>query len=295
MKKHLRLILIITGILIAILVITFSVMSLFNSDWRNKSLFTLSSESTNLVINNTYDSLPDRIYIKSKVNNINIYNSKENKTVLKIYGDKDSQTINFNNNKLFINSTIKECSSFCFNSKVGKIELYLPSNYDKELRIEGTDGNILINEYPDMNLIINLNNGNIDISKIGDANIKLNSGNINIIEGNNINIDSKLGNVDLGNIKILDALINSGDTTIKSILNKINLTTKSGIIKINELNILESSSIINNFGNTYIGKTNDIKINSLCSLGDIKINNNNEKSELILDIKNDYGNIKINN
>ena len=65
--------------------------------------------------------------------------------------------------------------------------------------------------------------------------------------------------------------------------------------KIDSLNLKENSSIHNSYGDIKIGSTNEIYINAKTSLGDTKINNNYQKSDVTLTIDNSCGDIRVNN
>ena len=68
----------------------------------------------------------------------------------------------------------------------------------------------------------------------------------------------------------------------------------AGDVKINTLNITQNSNIEINAGDIKINQTNDIYIDAETDLGETKINNNNDKSEITLKIENNLGDIKVN-
>ena len=68
-----------------------------------------------------------------------------------------------------------------------------------------------------------------------------------------------------------------------------------GDIKIDNVNLLIDSYIENNMGDIKVGKTNDINIDAETGLGDVDINRIHRESKTKLTIKNDLGDIKVNN
>ena len=86
-----------------------------------------------------------------------------------------------------------------------------------------------------------------------------------------------------------------GDTEIKSVSNKLDMRSNCGNIEIDNVQLIENSSIKSDLGDIKIGTTNDICIDAKVSLGDCKVNNSNRSSEVILSIENNCGNIKVNN
>ena len=75
----------------------------------------------------------------------------------------------------------------------------------------------------------------------------------------------------------------------------MNLSNDCGDIKVRSIVLNKNSYIENNFGDIKIESTNEIYINAQTNLGDVKINNNYQKSDITLTIKNDLGDITINN
>lgn len=112
-----------------------------------------------------------------------------------------------------------------------------------------------------------------------------------------IEISSKYGDVTVegelsGNIKVNN---DCGDIEADMLSGKFNLNTNMGDIEISKINITESSSAATNLGNIEIEFTNDIRIESETSLGDMDVNEPNPKSDIVLTATTDMGDIDINN
>ena len=139
--------------------------------------------------------------------------------------------------------------------------MYVPQNYSKEIKID-------------------LDYGNVEILDLEQA---------------TIDIKEDCGNVNLGKIKNVTIKNDYGDIEIEEVLNKLNIKSNCGNIKIDNVKLLEDSIIKSDLGDVIIDGTNDIFIDADVDLGDSKVNNNNRQAEITLEIKVDCGNIKVDN
>lgn len=235
-----------------------------------------SSVSNNKVIDRVYEQNIQNINIDSTSSNIEIKNGEQFRVV--IYGDINRVKTDMTGDTLTIVSHEKECNFICFNKKVFKVELYIPKEYDKNITIHNKYGDIFVDGFSYL-----------------DLDVKINYGDINILELDKVNIDSDYGDIEIG--KANDIIIDSnyGDVKIGTVLGHLNIKEDCGDIKINSLNIKEDSIIENNLGDVEIGNTNEIFISAKTNLGDTKINNNYNKSDITLTINNSLGDISIKN
>lgn len=217
--------------------------------------------SNNLVLNKEYDIKFDEINIDSEAADIEIKENLDSKIKVVIYGDEERTKVDTENKKLSIKTTQKNCNFWCFNVKIAKIEIYLPKDYSKNINIVNNLGDIKISSFSRVNLDVKANAGDIIVDEI----------------------NSIKANVDLGDIEI----------------NKINeyldIKNACGDVKIDSINLEKNSKIKSNLGDIKIGSTNEIYIEAKTNLGDTKINNNYRKSDIVLKINNDCGDIKVNN
>ncbi|MCI8700374.1 MAG: DUF4097 domain-containing protein [Clostridia bacterium] len=260
--------LIITLIILLSIIIFFLVMFLV-SCLRNKTnfisgLISFGSKSTNVIFDEQFE-LKDikNIEIKQDAGDIIFKETANDYIQVVIYGknEKDAQ-VDLSDGKLNIDCTHKENFQFFnFGGMKTDIIVYIPSNYSNEIKIE--------NDYGKCEMID--------------------------LENAIVNIKSDAGDIELGKVKNVTIKCNCGDIEISEILNKCDIKADCGNIKIDKISIQENSTIKSDLGDVYINSTNDIYIDTDVDLGKTKINKNNRKAEITLEINCDCGNITINN
>lgn len=247
--------------LLSILTIGVVVMLIFLLSGKfNISLFSRTSEK--LVFEKVYENNYKDIRIKADSANIYVKESENNSFKLLVYNDDNREPIVKDGEEILdIDSNEKKCNGFCFNRKITKLELYVPSNYEGHLNIVNDAGNVKIEADEISTLDVDMDAGNFNAKTIKTANVK----------------------TDAGNIKI------------ENISNKCDLNTDAGNITIDSIDIKENSTIKTDVGNVKIGRTNEIYIDTKTDVGKVTINNNERKSEITLKITTDVGNIKVKN
>ncbi len=225
--------------------------------------FSFGSRNRELIFDNTYKVEGiELIEVSSEVSNITFEESTDNQIRVVVYGDnRDKLNIEASETKIEIDHQVKNKTFFGINNTAGDIKIYLPKNYEKDIRAQ-------------------INYGNIEMCDLENA---------------NVDIRSDCGDVDLGRIKNIKTDNNLGNTKIKAVLNKLEIKSDCGDVKIEEVNLQEDSKIVNNLGNVKIGKTNEIYIDATVDLGNVKINTNNRNASVVLRIENDCGDIKVDN
>lgn len=218
--------------------------------------------SQNEIYNETIEDEFREIRIKSGANEIEINNSNDNNFKVLVYGkNKKRLNVSVVNGILSVLFDQKKCIGFCFNDKIGKIKIYVPENYENIISVENDYGDIKIDRFK-----------NATINVLEDA------GNVEVKEANNLSIDK-----DFGNIKI------------DKINKYIGIKSDYGDIDINNLFITIKSSIKSDFGTINIRNTNEIFIDAKTDLGNVKLSNNYKSSDIILKLRNDCGDIVVNN
>lgn len=203
----------------------------------------------------------NNIKVKSSAGDVKFEESKSEEIRVVVYGQEDnSLKVSNNNGKLDIDYTERKTNLFSFNY-TSEIIVYLPKSYDKEIDIESDYGNVEV----------------LDLEK---ATAKINQ---------------SCGSVDLGKIKNVEIDNDFGDVKIASVLNKLNINTDCGSIKIENLELKENSYIDSDMGDVKIGKTNEIYFETKVDLGNCKIANNYRHAEVTLKIDSDCGDIKVEN
>lgn len=260
--------------IIAICLIAFMI-NVINNQNGFRGFFKSYKTSEELVINENYDNNFEKISIDSKASNIYVYSTEENEIKIKYYGVKDEVSISTENNVLKVSTF--ENNKF-FNTKVSKTEIYVPKTYDKLIEIKNNYGNVEIGEFENSTISIEEDYGNVKVENAKDITIQNNYGDISLGDAESATLNESCGDIVIDNVEYsLQIEDNCGDVEIKNI------------------NLKENSYIKNNLGDIKILNTNEIYFDAKTNLGDTKINNNYNKSEITLKIQNDCGDIEINN
>lgn len=295
-NKTLKIILIIFLSILVIGLSVFFVNILTNKNFRFGHFSFGHKVSNELVFNQEYEAIFDIIKIDSKSSDIEIKEGNESKVKVVIYGDKDETNVEIVNNKLNIKSNEKKCIGFCFNMTIAKIEVYLPSSYSGNINIENNYGDVNIGNFDNLILYATLDAGDIKVDSLKTGKIKNSYGDIKISGySKELNIDQDCGDVEVSEVDRIKLENNYGDINIGKVNEYLQIKEDCGDVEIASLNLKENSSIHNSYGDIKIGSTNEIYINAKTSLGDTKVNNNYQKSDVTLTIDNSCGDIRVNN
>lgn len=281
-------------ILLTIIVICLIVfmINVINNQNGFRVFFKSHKTSEELVINENYDNNFDKISIESKASNVYVYSTEENEIKLKYYGIKDEASISTENNVLKVSTF--ENNKF-FNTKVSKTEIYVPKTYDKLIEIKNNYGNVEIGEFKNSTINIEEDYGNVKVENAKDITTQNNYGDISLGDAESATLNESCGDI---KIKKVDKVIvenKYGDIVIDNVEHSLQIEDNCGDVEIKNINLKEDSYIKNNLGDIKILNTNEIYFDAKTNLGDTKINNNYNKSEITLKIQNDCGNIEINN
>ena len=249
-------------VLLIIIVIGLIALLYFAISGNYKFSIGVNKENKNIIYDKSYElNAINCIQVESSAGNVKFEEGTNEEVRVVVYGKNNERLeVDLDNNELKINY-IQRKIFFGINLHANDIIIYLPKNYDKDIKID-------------------LDYGNIEILDLEQA---------------TIDIKEDCGNVNLGRIKNVTIKNNYGDIEIEEVLNKLNIKSDCGNIKINSVKLLEDSTIKSDLGDVKIGLTNEIFIDTHVDLGDIKVNNNNRQSEVTLEIKVDCGNIKVDN
>ena len=241
-------------VLFSIIIIGLGVALVFAINGNFKFNFNVK-ESTNLVLEEEYTKEFDEVIIDSEMSNVYIKNS--DKIKLEIYGKNDKFTVTDDKS---LNISIKDsCKTFCFNTEIFKVVLYVPESYSKKITIRNNYGDVKVDK---------LNNTLLDI-------------------------DSNYGDIKIDTIKDIKINEDYGDISINEVTNYLKITSDYGDVNIKKVNIKEDSKINLDYGDVEIDNINDIYVDAKTDMGDVKIKNNNRKSDITLTIDNDMGDIKV--
>lgn len=278
MKNKSLIILLITLLSIIVIVLTIFMINMLNGNFNIKNLNFFTNVSNELVVDEVYDNTFNKIDIRANAGDIYIKESLNNEVKVIVYGDKNRTSVSVGDNELLIESKIKSCVGICFNRKMAKIELYLPSDNEGSIEIKNNYGDIDIDSFKNMDINIDEDCGNIEISN-----------------ANKVDIKQSAGDIEIGEVTDIIVKNNLGDTKIEKVNNYLNIKSDCGDVEIDSVNLQKDSYIKNDLGDIEIGSTNEIFINASTDLGSLEIKNNFNKAETTLKIENDCGDIEVNN
>lgn len=220
------------------------------------------TKSENIIFDKIYEENISNLEVISTAGDITFKSSTDDKVRIVIYGkDADNLEVTLlEDNHLKVDYS-ESHKFFAFGGELKNIVVYIPENYSNYIDIKANYG---------------------DIEMIS-------------LENATINIQEDCGDIVVGKVKNANIENDYGDIKIDTILNKCEIKNDCGDIKIKNLQIQEYSNIETSLGDVKIENTNEIFIDAKTDLGDLKINNNYRHSETMLKIKNDCGDIKVEN
>lgn len=297
MKKTASIILI-TFLTIIVIGVSILFVMLLNGNLKLDGLkFKLNLKSsyiTEIAIDEVYDNTFDGININTTAGNINIYTSKEDNIKLVINNKKENTIVSTDLNTLNIDVKSKKCHFFCINPKIAKIDLYLPINFNKDIKITTEYGDIKIERFKDANFDIKSNYGDIKIDDANYANLDLDYGDVSINEINELVVNTNYGDIKIGAVNDLIATVDYGDIKVQTVTSSLTIDCDCGDVKIINLALTKDSIIKNSFGDVKIKSMKNVYVDAKTSLGDVKVKDNDKTSNNTLTIRNDCGDIEVN-
>lgn len=219
-----------------------------NMDINNINKINVDFTSSNIVVQTTNE--PNMRVVQKSTGNLK---DDQKFTITK---DGDEVTIKKDNLGSHFNI-------FNFGNFDETIEVYIPKNYNKDLDIESSSGNIQISTEMKLESVsFSASSGNLDLQNsinADDINLKVSSGNISIED-----LICKTYNIETS----------SGNTKVKSISGSGFIKASSGNIKVNYKDISEYSNVSAHSGNVnlVVPKECSFEFSGKCSSGDIKSN-----------------------
>ena len=247
-----------------------------------------------LQIEETYKNNYEKININTDAADVYVKTSEDEDIHVKVYSEKEKSRVIDNEIELNIEVEQKKCVGICINNKVSKVELYIPEDYEKEIKIDNKYGDIEIASFEKLNLEIKEDAGDIKIASANIVNINNSYGDIEIGTIKEGTIKESAGDIKIDKVNSIDIKNNFGDTKITEVNEYLKIDADAGDVRINTLNITKNSSIETNAGDIRIENTNDIYIDAETDVGSAKVNNNNRNAEVTLKIENNVGDIKVN-
>lgn len=331
-NKGLKILLIIILVILIIALVNFMIYAIINKDKESGVKFSFMGfgDNTEKIYEKEYEPEElDKIKVDVSSSNVKVEKTNTEKVKVIAYGDKDEKVVDsINEKELSITKERTKVYIFAmFYWCDEKIIIQVPNNCDEEFDIHTTSGNIVVANLEDNIVNLESSSGKIECGNINTGSFKSSSGDIIVGNGNEITLQSSSGKIKVGNFNKLSAKASSGnievgnieDGTIKTSSGKIlvgeakrlraealsgnvdinkingycNLTTSSGSINIETLNIIENSFISAKSGNVHINNKNNIYIETETGSGNANIKNNNRMAEIVLKITTTSGNINI--
>lgn len=294
-KKGKVIILIILLSLIIFGLISFMVSVIVNGKNNFINFGFVTKTSTNLVHNKEYSNNFTDININSDAAEIKIINTNDSIVKVLVYSEKNvTNNVSENETSLEITSQQKN-RFFSFNHKNSKIEIYLPSTYDKNINIENNYGDIHIYDFEKANIEVESDAGDVKVETVNYIEIKNAYGDTTIGKANNIDLESDCGDIVIDEVNNINAKNDLGDIDIKKVNEYLDVTADCGDINIDKISLTKNSNIVNNLGDIEIDSITGVYVDAKTNLGEVSINNNDHKSDIILKIENDCGDIEIKN
>lgn len=280
------------SILVVVLVVFLvgSLNSKFRFNWR----FAGSNVSTELVVDTVFESIGG-LDINSESADVYIKEATGDDVRLIIYGDKDYIKHSMVNDTLKVDVESKSCIGICFKNSVAKVEVYLPEGYTNNIEINNRYGNIAVGDFINSNINITSNAGDVDIRGGNSVRIVNDYGDIYVGKSDIVYIEASAGDINIDEVREANIDSDYGDIKIGNVLGYLNIDADCGDIDIKNVNLDKNSSIKNDFGDVYVGSTNQIYIDAKSNLGDVKVKNNYRDGLVELKIENSCGDVEVDN
>ena len=295
MNKMVSLILI---ILLSILTIGLAIGLYFvingNVDLKKLENINFDNVSTNLVDSKEINTLKD-LDIKTNVVDISIEENDTNTIKVELYSDNPTNyeiTENENNIKVVLEEK-KKVGLYLFR-KVPKVKIFMPTNYNRNIVVNSTVGDVKIANFSNATLNAKLDVGDLKIKQIKDATVNSRIGDIKIDKVNILKSDLKTGDIKVQYVNNITAKVKTGDTKIENLNGYANITSNTGDVKIEDAIINKNSKIESRVGDVKIRNIKGCYINAKTRVGDTNVENKERKSNIELTITNDIGDIKVN-
>ena len=245
-----------------------------------------------LIYEKNYEETFENIVINSNASKVEIKESENNTIKVEVYGKENKLKIN-DKNQLEIEYKEEKCHFFCFNREIGRIVIYLPEDYENNLKIENDLGNVEVGKFENINLNIKEDAGNISIEEAKNVIVDNDCGHIKIEKADTIDATDNAGNIEIGTANIAKVENDCGHIKIYEINDKFDIENNCGNIEIEYVNIKRDSSAKTDTGNIKIKNKNDIYVEGSTDVGKVNIDNNNRKAEIKLELKSDVGTINV--
>lgn len=181
-----------------------------------------------------------------------------------------------------------------FNFKTPYIKVLIPSSYNKKIKANLDVGDIRIGSFKEATLNAKTNVGDIKVESVSKANIETRTGDIKVENTKDLTGNTKTGDIKVTNVNNIYSKTNVGDIKVINVSNYMDLSTKTGDVKVEKATIKKDSKVESNVGDVKIKNVTGCYVEGSTKVGDTDINNKDRKSDIILKIKTRVGDIEVN-
>ena len=187
----------IIALIVVLVVIGIGVSVILANLLGGKFNFNFGGISDELVFDEVYRDNFERINIKTDASQIEIKASSDDTYRVVVYGDKEQTNVSANSEKLTVDIKSKKCFGICFNFKASKVEVYVPKNYNHEINVFNSYGDIEIDKFMNAYMSIEAKAGDIDIEGGYEVDVKNDYGDIDVVNARTLRLDESCGDVDI--------------------------------------------------------------------------------------------------
>lgn len=188
----------------------------------------------------------------------------------------------------------REYGFFKIGRKTPNVKIYLPTSYSNSIKTNSNAGDTRVKGIKDASINIKSDVGDLKVDKIDKANITSRVGDVRIKKVNELVVDSNVGDIKIDEVNNIVSKSKTGDVRIKTINDSLDINSKTGDVKIESINLKKNSIIKSNTGDIKIKSTKGCYIDATSNVGDKSIKQNDRKSDIVLTIKNNIGDIDVN-
>lgn len=256
-------------------ILTIVLLIVFKDAFKLNSIDTFE-ESSILLYDKKLESIYNSIVINSEFANVYLYASTEDYIDVSIYGESAKYNVDAVDKELNIN--LKLTCTICHGVQSGRIYLSVPEHLLNNVKINSNYGSVTIDKFGTTNIEADINYGNFDADEIRNLKLKLNSGNVKLLYASDIEAEVETGNI-----------------TINTVDNYVNLKSTSGNIIITNLDVKNESSLYAKNGSITLINARDLYYVARSDVGIIDIPEDNEdyKNNTKVRINTEVGNISV--
>lgn len=280
MDKKVRIMLIVICLILIIFLVSILVWGIRMKDFNFSKSYEVVKEETYSVDEikeiEVLSRSADIVVYKTTDNNIKVVQKSSSKNTKRLFESSSSNGILKIDGR---ESTKNFCIGFCFWDVV--LEIYIPSIYENDIKIETASGDITIELENLSKLKANTASGDIELKRsliAEEVDLKSISGDIEtvIIQASNISIESTSGDIESTRLEeniYLKTI--SGKIECDNIKGEATISTVSGDIDIDYFNIIGNSKITSTSGDIEISLSNDssVRMSGNSVSGDIRFPN----------------------